>query len=104
MFIKWIETLARAIWPEKFAPPRLAADQWSVSPLYGVQWNPPQAANKTCSGCGSRELTPRGTCAHCGSYRLPEAPRRIAYVDVAGMSMRQAEATVLAYRALTGLL
>ncbi len=59
----------------------------------------PDPETTSCPGCGSRQLTQRGSCAHCGTQRTVQPSKRnIYYVDVADMSTEEATSVVRSYR------
>ena len=58
----------------------------------------PAPETQSCPGCGSRQLTQRGSCAHCGTQRTSRPQREIKYIDVAGMTISEALETMETYR------
>ena len=58
----------------------------------------PDPETTSCPGCGSRQLTQRGSCAHCGTQRTPRVNRDIKYIDVSGMTIAEALETMETYQ------
>jgi len=86
--------LSRGSWNTKTIPPRLTqAPFW---PVGGPQRPAPEV--KSCPGCGSRQLTQRGSCAHCGTQRTSRPQRDIKYIDVSGMTIAEALETMETYQ------
>lgn len=78
----------------KAIPVRLTQDPFW--PVGGPQRPAPET--QSCPGCGSRTVTQRGSCAHCGTQRTSRPQRDIKYIDTSGMTIAEALETVETYR------
>ena len=89
-----VSDLPRGSWRTKTIPPRLTQDVfWPV----GAPQRP-DPETQSCPGCGSRQLTQRGSSAHCGSQRASRPRRDMKYIDVSGMTIAEALETMETHR------